>query len=120
NVEINLKDLEDLSVGKERIRKYVDKYMLRDGRKIYLIGEGRLVNLVAAEGHPPDVMMNSFANQLLSLLYIIENRDKLEKRVYQVPREIDEMVARYTLKGWNIEIDELTEDQIRYWESWRL
>jgi len=120
NVEINLEDLETLSVNKRRIRTHVDEYTLRNGRKLYLIAEGRLVNLVAAEGHPPEVMMNSFSNQLLSVMYIVERKEELEKKVYSVPKEIDEMVARYTLKGWNIKIDELTEEQKKYWESWRL
>ena len=120
NVEININDLESLSVSKRRVRDYVEEYTLRDGRRIYLLAEGRLVNLVAAEGHPPDVMMISFANQFLSVLYLIKNKGKLEKKVYNVPSEIDEKVARYTLKGWGIEIDELTEEQKKYLRSWIL
>jgi len=120
NVEVNINDLEELSRSKERIRKYIDKYILEDGRKIYLLGEGRLINLVAAEGHPPDVMMNSFTNQLLSIIYLVENRGKLENRVYQVPESIDGRVAEYTLRGWNIEIDKLSDEQKRYWESWKI
>ena len=120
NVEINLNDLESISRGKERIRDYVDKYILKDGRKLYLLGKGRLINLVAAEGHPPEVMMNSFSNQLLSLVYILENREKLSNKVYNVPLEIDQKVARYTLEGWNIKIDELSDEQKKYWESWKI
>ncbi len=120
NVEINIGDLEKLSVSKRMIRNYVEEYRLKDGRRIYLLGEGRLINLVAAEGHPPDIMMNSFANQFLSMLYLLENRDKLEKKVYDVPREVDHMVANYTLRGWGIEIDELTMEQKKYGESWML
>ncbi len=118
NVEINIGALEKMAKEKKRIKPYVDQYILEDGRKIYLLAEGRLVNLVAAEGHPPEVMMNSFSNQLLSVIYIYENRDKLEPKVYDVPVEIDRSVAMYTLKGWNITIDELTEEQKKYWETW--
>jgi adenosylhomocysteinase len=120
NVEINLEDLSRLASSKRRVREYVDEYILSDGKKIYLLGEGRLINLVAAEGHPPDIMMNSFANQFFSILYILQNWKDLENKVYTVPREIDESVAKYTLKGWGIEIDELTEEQKRYMESWLL
>jgi len=120
NVEINIDELKELSTSVKRIRKYVDKYTLKNGNKIYLLGEGRLINLVAAEGHPPDVMMNSFSNQLLSLLHILENKDHMEHKVYNVPEEIDRKVAYYTLKGWGIKIDELTEEQKKYWESWKI
>lgn len=119
NVEINLNDLEELSVNKRRVRDFVEEYILQDGKKIYLLAEGRLVNLVAAEGHPPEVMMNSFSNQLLSVIYLVENRGKLKNKVYNVPIEIDNKVAEYSLKGWGIKIDKLTEEQIRYWESWK-
>lgn len=120
NVEINLSDLEKLSINKRKVRENVEEFSLKDGRKIYLLGEGRLVNLVAAEGHPPEVMMNSFSNQVLCVIHIVKNKDNLEKKVYRVPNEIDELVAKYALKGWNIEIDTLTEEQKKYWESWQL
>ena len=119
NVEINLSDLESLAVSKRRIREVIDEYKLANGKRIYLIGEGRLVNLVAAEGHPPEVMMNSFSNQLLSIIYLVENKGKLKAKVYDVPMEIDRKVAEYALRGWGIKIDSLTEEQKKYWESWR-
>lgn len=118
NVEINLEDLEELSTNKRRIKPFVDEYILRDGRKLYLLAEGRLVNLVAAEGHPPEVMMNSFSNQLLSVIYLWENKGTLDPVVCDVPIEIDRKVAKYTLKGWNISIDELTDEQKKYREEW--
>ena len=118
NVEINLKALEELSVSKRRIRPNLDEYRLRDGRRLYLLAEGRLVNLAAAEGHPSEVMDMSFANQALVAEYLWKT-DGLEPKVYDVPREIDETVARLKLKGIGIEIDELTEEQRRYLQSWR-
>ncbi len=114
NVEINIPDLESLSVSKRVIRGHVTEYRLRDGRRIYLLAEGRLVNLVAAEGHPSEVMDMSFSNQALALLYLLENRGKLEPRVYTVPRSQDEEVARLKLESMGIRIDELTEEQRRY------
>ncbi len=118
NVEISLEDLESHSMKKRSIRNALEEYTLRNGRKIYLLGEGRLINLVAAEGHPPEVMMCSFANQILSVIHLVETGGSLEPMVHVVPREIDMKVADFTLKGWDIEIDELTEDQRRYAESW--
>ncbi len=120
NVEIWIPDLEALAVAKREIRPCVTEYRLRDGRRLYLLGEGRLVNLVCAEGHPSEVMDMSFANQALSVEYITKNKGRLEKRVYRVPREIDEEVARLKLRAMGIEIDELTEEQKRYLESWKL
>lgn len=119
NVEIAIAELEELSRGKKRIRDHVEEYSLKDGRKLHLLTEGRLVNLAAAEGHPSEVMMCSFANQLLSILYIVDERGRLEPRVYDVPTEIDRKVAEFTLTGWGISIDSLTEKQKRYAESWR-
>lgn len=120
NVEIWVPDLEELAVEKRKIRNYLEEYRLRDGRRIYLLAEGRLVNLVAAEGHPSEVMDMSFANQALTIRYIVENRGKLKPRVYRVPREIDVEVARLKLKAMGIEIDVLTEEQKEYLQSWRL
>jgi len=120
NVEIDVDSLKRTAISVRRVRDYVDEYRFPDGRRIYLVGEWRLVNLVAGEGHPPDIMMNSFANQFFSLLYLLDNKGRLESRVYNVPIEVDEKVARYTLRGWNIEIDELTPEQREYRESWLL
>ena len=120
NVEIWVPDLEALAVRKREIRPYVTEYTLRDGRRLYLLAEGRLVNLVAAEGHPSEVMDMSFSNQALAARYIVENRGKLQPRVYRVPAEIDEQVARLKLKAMGIEIDELTEEQRKYLHSWKL
>lgn len=120
NVEISIPDLESLSVSKRRIRPYVDEYTLRDGRKLYLLGEGRLINLVAAEGHPPEVMMMSFANQALSVEYIAKNAEILEPKVYRVPEEIDREVAMLALESMGIEIEKLTEEQKKYLKSWEL
>ncbi len=118
NVEIDVKALEELAVSKRRIRPYVDEYKLPDGRRIYLLAEGRLVNLVAAEGHPSEVMDMSFANQFLSLKYLLENKGKLQPKVYRVPPEIDEEVARRKLEAMGVKIDQLTEEQLRYLQSW--
>ncbi len=120
NVEINITHLEELSVSKRRIRKHITEYRLADGRRLYLLAEGRLVNLVAAEGHPSEVMDMSFANQALALLYLKDNAGKLQPRVYTVPREQDEQVARAKLEAMGIRIDTLTPEQKRYLESWRL
>ncbi len=120
NVEIWIPDLEEMAVSKRSIRKYVTEYKLRDGRRLYLLAEGRLVNLVAAEGHPSEVMDMSFANQALAVEYIVKNRDRLEKRVYKVPDEIDQEVARLKLKAMGIEIDSLTPEQLEYLQSWQL
>jgi len=118
DVEISKKALEEMSKERRRVRQFVDEYTMPDGRKIYLLAEGRLVNLVAAEGHPPEVMDMSFANQALSIEYLVNKADKLERKVYNVPREIDEEVALLKLKSMNIEIDELTGEQRKYLESW--
>ncbi len=120
NVEIDIPALEKLSVDKRSARPYVDAYALEDGRKLYLIGEGRLVNLAAAEGHPASVMDMSFANQALSLEYIAKNRDHLENRVYDVPESIDETVAQLKLQAFGIEIDTLTAEQEKYLNSWEM
>ncbi len=119
NVEININDLEALAVSKRKIRPYLDEYKLKDGRRLYLLAEGRLVNLVAAEGHPSEVMDMSFANQALATLYIKNNRGKLEPRVYRVPEEQDREVAMLKLKVMGIEIDVLTPEQKEYLSSWK-
>jgi adenosylhomocysteinase len=118
NVEINIPALEALAVEKKRIREFVDQYTLADGRRINLLGEGRLINLAAAEGHPASVMDMSFANQALSAEYMIKNSARLEKRVYSVPQEIDERIAYLKLQSTGIKIDELTAEQHKYLTSW--
>jgi len=118
NVEIDIPSLRKMSRSCRRIRGFVEEFVLEDGRRIYLLAEGRLVNLSAAEGHPAAVMDMSFANQALSVEYIVKNEGKLEKKVYSVPREIDEEVALLKLKAMGIEIDELTEEQRAYLSAW--
>jgi adenosylhomocysteinase len=120
NVEIAIPDLEDLAKNKRRIRDYVEEYELRDGRRLYLLGEGRLINLAAAEGHPASVMDMSFANQALCAEYIKKEGRNLEPRVYPVPEEIDKEVARLKLESMNIKIDRLTPEQEKYLRSWEL
>ena len=118
NVEINTPALEDMARSKRRIRPFMDEYTLNDGRRLYLLGEGRLINLAAAEGHPGNVMDMSFANQALSLEYIAKNKSKLELKVYPVPEEIDKQVARLKLDSMGIKIDSLTPAQEKYLTSW--
>jgi len=119
DVEINIPELEAMSREKKRVRDNVEEYTLRDGRKIYLLAEGRLVNLAAAEGHPSEVMDMSFANQALVAEYILNNKGKLENRVYKVPEEIDSGIARLKLDSMGIRIDKLTGDQEKYLSSWK-
>ena len=118
NVEINIPALEALSVEKRLVRPFVEQYVLKDGRAINLLGEGRLINLAAAEGHPASVMDMSFANQALSLEYMVKNADRLEKRVYSVPEEIDKNIARLKLEAMGVQIDALTAEQVAYLNSW--
>jgi len=120
NVEINIPALESLAKSKKRIRSSVDEYTLGDGRRIYLLGEGRLINLAAAEGHPASVMDMSFANQALCLEYLTKMKGKLERTVYPVPEEIDQQVGKLKLASMNITIDSLTEEQKNYLASWEL
>jgi len=119
DVEIDKPALAALGTrGVRRVREFVDEYTFADGRRIYLLGEGRLVNLSAAEGHPAAVMDMSFANQALSAEWVVANRGQLEPRVYPVPVEIDKDVARLKLRAMGVEIDELTAEQERYLSSW--
>jgi adenosylhomocysteinase len=118
NVEINIPALEEMAVNKNRVRPFVDAYEMADGRKINILGEGRLINLAAAEGHPASVMDMSFANQALSAEYFLKHRDSLEKKVYNVPEEIDREIARLKLLSMGIDIDVLTEEQVKYLGSW--
>lgn len=120
NVEIDIPALEELAVEKAVAREFVESYTLADGRTLYLIGEGRLVNLASAEGHPASVMDMSFANQALSLEYIAKNQQKLENKVYDVPEFIDEEVARLKLAAFGVEIDTLTAEQEKYLNSWEM
>ena len=118
NVEINIPALEEMAEEKRRVRPFLDEYRLKDGRRLYLIGEGRLVNLAAAEGHPSAVMDMSFANQALSVRYIKDHYNELERQVYAVPEHIDKRIALLKLQSMGIEIDTLTEEQERYLASW--
>lgn len=117
NVEVNIPALEGLSKSKRRMRPDLDEYLLKDGRRLYLLGEGRLVNLAAAEGHPSEVMDMSFADQALTAEWVWKS-PKLEVRVHDVPEEIDRKVARLKLMTMGMGIDELTEEQIKYMSSW--
>jgi adenosylhomocysteinase len=118
NVEINIPALEKMAVSKRLVRPFVDEYVTKDGRRIHILGEGRLINLAAAEGHPASVMDMSFANQALSLEYLVKNSDKLEKKVYSVPDEIDQNIAKLKLAAMNVSIDTLSADQVKYLGSW--
>ncbi len=118
NVEIDLPALEKLSLSKRQTRDFVDEYTMRDGRKIYVLGEGRLINLAAAEGHPAVVMDMSFADQALSVEYMVKNHKNLESKVYPVPADIDQNVARLKLQSLGITIDRLTREQEEYLSSW--
>jgi adenosylhomocysteinase len=119
NVEINVKWLREIAKQVRTIRPYLEEYTLDDGKRIYLLADGRLVNLAAAEGHPSEVMDLSFSNQALSVKYLIENKDKLEPKVYNVPQEIDETVAMLKLRGMGIELEPMTKEQIEYMKQWR-
>src|SRR5215472_13371921 len=118
NSEINLKALDDLATGVRQVRPNVQEYKLADGRRLHVLGEGRLINLAAAEGHPAAVMDMSFANQALSAEFMAKNAGKLERRVYDVPDEIDAEVARLKLSSMGIAIDVLTDEQKKYLSSW--
>ena len=119
NVEINIPDLESLTKAKRTMRPNMEEYSLNDGRKLYLLAEGRLVNLAAAEGHPSEVMDMSFANQALCSEYIAKTA-KLQTKVYTVPKEIDEKVAELKLKSMGVNIDELTAEQKKYLSTWEM
>jgi len=118
NVEINIPSLAEMAVEKNLVRPYVDQYVMPDGRQIHILGEGRLINLASAEGHPASVMDMSFANQALSAEYMVKNADTLQKKVYAVPEEIDKEIARLKLEAMDIGIDVLTEQQVKYLNSW--
>ena len=118
NVEIDIPALENLAKNKRQTREFVDEYTLRNGRKIYLLGEGRLINLAAAEGHPAVVMDMRFADQALSAEYMVKNAKSLEAKVYPVPADIDQNVAKLKLQSLGVSIDTLTREQAKYLASW--
>jgi adenosylhomocysteinase len=119
NAEIDISELEKIAVKKEIARENCERYYLTGNKKIYLLGEGRLVNLAAAEGHPSEVMDMSFANQALCTEYIAKNEGKLEVKVHDVPQNIDKMIAVMKLKTMGIEIDDITKEQQDYMSSWK-
>lgn len=118
NVEINIPALEKLAVNKKQIRNSVEEYTLADKRRLYLLGEGRLINLAAAEGHPASVMDMSFANQALCVEYMVKKGKELKPQVYAVPEEVDNEVGKLKLKAMGIAIDTLTPEQRKYLASW--
>ena len=120
NVEIDIEGLKDMSKAQRTIRDFVEEFTLRSGRRIYLLGEGRLINLAAAEGHPSAVMDMSFANQALCAEYMVRNAKKLENMVYSVPENIDKEIARLKLKAMALDIDTLTPEQKKYLKSWEM
>ena len=120
NVEIDLQALERISKGKRMIRDFVEEYQLNNGKRIYVLGEGRLINLAAAEGHPSSVMDMSFANQALAADFLAKTQGTLEKRVYGVPHDIDQEIARLKLESMGIRIDTLSEVQKKYLNSWEM
>ncbi len=120
NVEIDLEDLEKISRSKRKIRENVVEYTLKNGRRVYLLCEGRLVNLAAAEGHPSEVMDMSFANQAMALLYLMKNGNKLRKKVYRLPISIDRRIAKLKLETLGIKIEKLTKEQKEYLKSWEI
>ncbi|MBI4553106.1 MAG: adenosylhomocysteinase [Candidatus Latescibacteria bacterium] len=118
NVEINLNALESSATGKRTVREFVDEYTLQDGRRVHVLGEGRLINLAAAEGHPASVMDLSFANQALAAEYLVKSGPQLERKVYRIPVELDQEIARLKLATMGIMIDQLTPEQDKYLSSW--
>jgi adenosylhomocysteinase len=120
NVEIDIPALEALSKSTRKMREFVEEYTMADGRNIYLLGEGRLINLAAAEGHPSSVMDMSFANQALASEFMVVNAASLEKRVYDVPQAIDKEIARLKVASLGTAIDELTPEQVEYLNSWHM
>ena len=118
NCELNIPALEKMAASKRLVRPFVDEYTLADGRKIHILGEGRLINLASAEGHPASVMDMSFANQALAAEYMVKNYASLEKKVYSVPEEMDREIAALKLKAMGVECDVLTEEQVHYLNSW--
>lgn len=118
NVELDLESLGEMALSKREVRPFVEEYLLPNGRRIYVLAEGRLVNLAAAEGHPSGVMDMSFANQALSVEYLVSRAGKLASEVYPVPAEIDRLIARLKLNSMGVRIDRLTREQKHYLRSW--
>jgi adenosylhomocysteinase len=118
NVEIDLEALDRMATSRRQVREFVEEFALKDGRRIFVLGEGRLINLAAAEGHPASVMDMSFANQALSVQYMVQNHAAMEKRVYSVPLDIDREIARMKLESMGVKIDRLTVEQEKYLGSW--
>jgi adenosylhomocysteinase len=118
NVEVDLETLDRMAASRRQVREFVEEYVMKDGRRIFVLGEGRLINLAAAEGHPASVMDMSFANQALSAKYLVEQHASLEKRVYSVPDELDREIARMKLESMGVTIDKLTVEQEKYLASW--
>ena len=119
-VQLDLEGLVDMSTNKRVIRDALEEYRLGDGRRIYVLGQGRLINLAGAEGHPSSVMDMSFANQALCLEYLVKNSSSLGNNVYAVPLEIDNAIAALKLKSMGVTIDDLTEEQIKYMQEWEM
>lgn len=120
NVELDLEGLGKIAKSRREVREFVEEYVLENGRRIYILAEGRLINLSSAEGHPAVVMDMSFADQALSAEYMAKHAKELERKVYTVPRDIDEQVARLKLESLGVEIDTLTEEQVKYLSSWQM
>jgi adenosylhomocysteinase len=120
NVEIDIEAMEEMADGKQSVRPFVEEYLMADGRKLYLLAEGRLVNLAAAEGHPSAVMDMSFANQALCAEYLAQTAHSLKPEVYPVPRDIDEEIGRLKLSSMGMKIDTLTDAQEKYLASWEV
>jgi adenosylhomocysteinase len=118
NVEIDLEGLGKVASSRRQTREFVEEFVMRDGRRVYVLGEGRLINLAAAEGHPASVMDMSFANQALAADYMVKNHSSLEKQVYSVPEALDKQVAKLKLESMGVKIDRLTPEQERYLSSW--
>jgi adenosylhomocysteinase len=118
NVELDLDGLREATLSQRTIRDFVEEFQLKQGRRVYLLGEGRLINLASAEGHPSSVMDMSFANQALASEYLVKYHRTLEKKVYSVPLEIDQEIARIKLLSMGIQIDQLTKEQVHYLASW--
>jgi len=118
DVEIDSKFLLKKSKSVKEVRPNLDECILKNGKRVYLIGKGRLANLVAAEGHPPEVMAQSFSNQILSVLYILKNHKKMENKIINVPEEIDKQIAVDALKAMDVKIDKLTPEQVKYANNW--
>jgi adenosylhomocysteinase len=120
NVELELEGLKKISKKVRLIRDFVQEYTMKNGRKVFILGEGRLINLAAAEGHPASVMDMSFANQALGAEYVVNNHESLQNKVYSIPTDIDNEIARLKLKALSIPIDTLTADQEHYLSSWEM